>query len=59
MREILEAAAISHLKNDLDIREAGYNKKFAREYLYNRFVTRDGYIASDTFNKILNKFYPA
>ena len=60
MKEIMKAAAINHLRNGLDsIREAGYNRKFAREYLFHRFVIRDGHITADTFNKIVNEFYPA
>ena len=46
------------LRVDLDsIKAAGYNKSFARKYLFDRFVNLDSYITASKFNEVLNEVF--
>ena len=53
-----EELEIHHLRLDLaSIREAGYNKEFARKYLINLFVNLSTYMTAETFDRVLNEEY--
>lgn len=46
------------LRLDLSsIKEAGYNRRFAREYLFDRYVNLDSFLTESDFNKILDEFF--
>ncbi len=55
----MEDIAIIGLRGDLSsIKQAGYNRKFAREMLYHRYVVRDKLLAAAVFTRIVNSVLP-
>jgi hypothetical protein len=53
----MEDVIINSLRIDLcSIKEAGYNRKFAREYLYHRYVPCNR-LSRETFYRIMDEYF--